>query len=237
MAEVTPERLAEYALAGYEVCKAKNPNCTVTSPSVGRMAPPYLAYLSQFLTALTRNPRATASNPGFDDLAIHGYRKAGSEGPDEIDDPNDPYSTFYGELMQVRNLVHSFPRFVKANLWMTEIAYNSDAEALAPTPEDRCTDERGLRESVQAEALSWTYELILSDPDLDFVKAVFWFELRDINVRVPTNTGELVCLPRLKIENLESLGSALIYADGTLKEAFGRYRALANPYAPAIETV
>ncbi len=151
---VSPEELAEYAVAGYRALKGVNADCVVVGPALGTMDDSNLQYLDRFLTALGKES-------GFDVMGIHAYRPEGPEDPREPDG-----RTFEEDLLQLQRLLGSHDR-AGTHVWITEVAWTAGIK------------DAQVTEDEQAEYLAQTYSAALSTPALSFVDAVFWYELRD----------------------------------------------------------
>jgi len=157
----SPERYAALLKLQYRVIKRANPRAQVLFAATGGTNLPFTG----------RVLRALDGAKVFDAVAVHPYRYAGPDAKTfvKLADGRFVQLTFKDELLAIASL---FRRrgYGRLPMWITEFGWGAMGSR----------GGKGLFTlTQQAVFLQRSYKLIRDDPELDFVKSAFWFNLRD----------------------------------------------------------
>jgi hypothetical protein len=175
-----PIAYATLLKASYHSIKEVNPyaQVVIAGPSSGDFS-----YLDAVLDAL-------GGRTAFDAASMHAYRITSFPNlvapwqTREVVLPNgEIIATTLKEEIEIQEALFTDHGYGEPDLWITEIGWPAHDRSTGPA-------QFSLRE--QARFLHQTFNLVLNDPDISFVRGVFWFSDRDwaVSPEVPQAINE-----------------------------------------------
>lgn len=164
--DLTPAHFAKVLRTQYRAVKRADPDAQLLFAATGTTQ---FGYVSRALAALD-------GRQAFDGYALHPYRFPPDASPEAqvpfvLADGSTTTLTLKEELLAVATLFQGYG-YGQPDAYITEIGWSA-------------RDETGGRNRVtlveQAQYLEQIYTMVRDDPELDFVKSIMWFNIRDYN--------------------------------------------------------